>query len=301
MNKKLTIWCAYHNQNLINEYNLCDTDIIKIFWTNDKWYVNGEHINHLNTCLSEVCAYYYVWSNQIKSDYVGFCHYRRYFSDVNYDYINDSSIQGFDYLTFNYDQFVSMANHFHICSNICDIYKEYLKEKSNIDFTYAGEVKINIRLMYIFTWEVFNDIANVMFGFLDFLSKKVGIANWKSQGELLKLIEYISIEKSPHYVHMQNRSLAICIEWLIGIYVNLKYNTYALQESPKVIIYKDGIIDENKQFTLNLKTGIRKIFFNEYTEDFIYKYDIIYLNKDEYINTPDAFEFNKGNYKIAKL
>ena len=78
----LTIWCTYHNDQIIDEYNLnYIPSYIKLFNTNDL-NVTGEHINHLCQHLCEICTIYYVWKNQIYSKYVGFCHYRRFYDEL---------------------------------------------------------------------------------------------------------------------------------------------------------------------------------------------------------------------------
>lgn len=41
--------------------------------------VKGENINHLNRFYSELTTMYWVWKNKIKSQKIGFCHYRRLF------------------------------------------------------------------------------------------------------------------------------------------------------------------------------------------------------------------------------
>lgn len=39
---------------------------------------NGDNIAHLNYLLSEYSTFYWVWKNDLESEYVGFFHYRRY-------------------------------------------------------------------------------------------------------------------------------------------------------------------------------------------------------------------------------
>ena len=51
--KYLTIWMTYHDDQLLTEYNLKETDTISLFKGNDTS-VKGENINHLNKFYSEV-------------------------------------------------------------------------------------------------------------------------------------------------------------------------------------------------------------------------------------------------------
>src|SRR5574344_2987712 len=76
--KYLTIWMTYHDDQLLTEYNLKETNTISLFKGNDTS-VKGKNINHLNRFYSELTTMYYVWKNRIESQLVGFCHYRRPF------------------------------------------------------------------------------------------------------------------------------------------------------------------------------------------------------------------------------
>lgn len=91
--KNLKIWCTYHDDKQIEEHKLQNTDIIRLYNVNDN-NIEGQHINYLNKFYSEIVTLYYVWENQIQSDLVGFCHYRRHFTHYNLDLIKYGSCQG---------------------------------------------------------------------------------------------------------------------------------------------------------------------------------------------------------------
>ena len=81
MMKELTIWITYHDDRQIQEYDLHENDTYRLFKGNNQK-VEGENINHLNSFYSELVTLYWVWKNEIRSKSVGFCHYRRKFTDV---------------------------------------------------------------------------------------------------------------------------------------------------------------------------------------------------------------------------
>lgn len=71
---------TYHDDQLLTEYNLKETDTISLFKGNETS-VKGDNINYLNRFYSELTTMYYVWKNRKESQLVGFCHYRRLFKE----------------------------------------------------------------------------------------------------------------------------------------------------------------------------------------------------------------------------
>lgn len=47
------------------------------------------NINYANKVLCEMCTMYYVWKNNLYSDFIGFDHYRRQFNINDIDQINN--------------------------------------------------------------------------------------------------------------------------------------------------------------------------------------------------------------------
>ena len=78
---KLTIWQTYHDDQQIKDYDLKECETVRLVKGNSIP-IKGEHINHLNRFYSEITTLYWVYKNNIKSQYVGFCHYRRSFYRV---------------------------------------------------------------------------------------------------------------------------------------------------------------------------------------------------------------------------
>ena len=76
--KELQIWITYHDDSQIADSGLAEDNVFRLFKGNGTD-VKGENINHLNAFYSEMTTMYWVWKNQVKSDIVGFCHYRRKF------------------------------------------------------------------------------------------------------------------------------------------------------------------------------------------------------------------------------
>ena len=79
LNNNIKTYITYFDDNQIEEYGLKGDDNTILFKGNDTSY-KGKNINRLNTFYCELCTMYYVWKNNLKSDYVCFKQYRRPFN-----------------------------------------------------------------------------------------------------------------------------------------------------------------------------------------------------------------------------
>lgn len=323
------IWCTYHKPEIPQEYNLYDSEHFKLFY-NDDFTLKEDNINYLHDYLCELGTYYYVWKNNLKSDIVGFCQYRRHI------YFDNNIINKFGLFTpyYNYvaSSFYKYINHIDdYNSNDVDIVKSlnfdyfnkhlalYFKDKYNINiFDYFKTNKyifISWHNTYFFKWNVFCDVCDFVFGFLDsiFINDKWKI---KSNIDFLTRINLNNITNENIYGDLWTRALSVFFEWAIGLYLGIKYKLseykYNIYNSCTYIQYciscKEFINDYNKLLIwikLNAKSGIRDYiiksnidFTNEQLEKFNYTYNIhICHNEEEFINTKNLF----NNFKNIEL
>ena len=87
-----TNWKSYYKNTHINDYNLKESEHVKLFNTNDLTY-KEDNINHMNPYLGEMPMLYYIWKNQIKSDYIIISQYRRDFYNINFDELQKNKVQ----------------------------------------------------------------------------------------------------------------------------------------------------------------------------------------------------------------
>ncbi len=307
MNKKIKIWCTYHDLQQIIDYQLQDSDILKLYYANDLS-LKENNINNLNMYLGELVTYYYVWKNQIKSDYIGFCHYRRHFSFIKYDYIDNNHIQTFMNGYMNLKDFSKVP----YSDKLSPIFIDYMKDKYDINIDINKNYKGSFKLSFLMTWDVFNNVSDFIFGYFDYISNKLNI-NWKTSDGLNQLI------------NGWERSIAVFCEFIIGIYINLIFDTDDFDVLRKDIIILNNINYKQIYLCERLTPCNIYMFTNKPEEDELYKLNwdlrnnfidnkqlkyivnenkdrnIIILKDNEYIDCKDSFEFYKGNYSIKQL
>jgi hypothetical protein len=200
MNNEFTIWQCYHDENLIKQYGLQENNVIKLFNTSDRNY-KGCHLNQLSTFLSEGCCLVYPYLNDLKSDYIGFMHYRRCFNidDLSLKKLSQNNIQYFHYHTpidefkkhreeygiegFDYKTpYKNIENHcFFWSMDKCGImndmieflqmyYPQYLESEKEIHDMYWA-------CIFVCNWNIYEELARFIYSYISFINTKYHL-NW---------------------------------------------------------------------------------------------------------------------------
>lgn len=174
MKNNLTIWCTYHDDLLIEKYELnkLDSSIHRLYATHkDNELIN---LNHISKVINEASTMYYVWKNQIESDFVGFEHYCRIF----YKYLNINKNQccvaniSLCNVKNDYLKYHNHNDYFLILDIIKEKYGEdskyykYLNADKNVNFVYWE--------MFIMSWDMFDQLCNFVFDIYFEFDKRIG-------------------------------------------------------------------------------------------------------------------------------
>ena len=249
---KTNIWVSYHNNDLYNIYKLDELDK-NIYIPYD---VTSFSEPELHKYFSEFTTMYYVYKNNIKSDIIGFCHYRRYFdlSTINFEdiynnneiyVINEKYIFGLN-LDHKNKRWPMCP---HTYSNI--IYNTYLNflEENNVPLKNPYKYYENNFFfvpqcgLYLLRYDTFLYLSNIIFNYFN----EIICTNFMNNYDV------IYSQKNPN-----KRICAYVFEQLFGFLMyNNNYNN---------CIVKPNII--NHTYVYELKTGnkneiehIKKMYF----------------------------------------
>lgn len=260
MNLKTIIWCSYHDDNFINEYKLneLDQNIYKLY------NVNSFEQPNLNKYFSEFTTVYNVYKNNIKSDIIGFCHYRRYFdlSTINFeDIYNKNEIYGVEEHSGGYGldhenkEWPFCPKHGKI------VYNTFLKflEKNNVplkesyEYYYHNLFSQFGHCLYLLRYDTFYYLADIFFKYL----------NTYIFPNFINDYNVIYSNENP------DRNFGYTIEQLLGFLIrNNNYNNSIIKCNISNHIYayklKSGDTKEinyiKNLYISNLKTGFKKFY-----------------------------------------
>jgi len=162
------IWRSYWRIEDKDNYDLHETNHVIPFYTKEK--LNNKYdINYLSDYLGELTMMYYIWKNNLKSEYICISQYRRNFYDINFDKLKNNEIE---VICNGYCNIGIYKNKF-LDFNYKQKYKEYLQKRNinkNIidNIFYHGYTEFFL-IMFCCKWEIFCDICDFIFGFLDYL------------------------------------------------------------------------------------------------------------------------------------
>ena len=252
----INIWVSYHSNEIYDKYKLneLDTSIYKSFNT-------SEHYPLLHSYFNEFITMYHVYKNDIKSDIVGFCHYRRYFDlstiDFNDVYDNDKIIckMGWDYLLDHNKQ------EWPLCRTLSKIvYNTYLqyfkthniKLKYEYDYYLSNPIDIAGSGMFICRYDTFYNMMNDFFNYFNEI-----FPNWENDHNII--CNVFDVNKNE----LNWRMPSYAFEQLIGFLLR-NYNDHIVEFNNINHIYayklKTGEFDEiehiKQLYYIYLKNGI---------------------------------------------
>lgn len=310
INNNLTIWCMYHNDNIIDDYNLHQLpSYYKLLNLNDLQ-MDGDNINYLNPFLCELCGYYYVWKNNIKSNYVGFCHYRRLYLDLKlemlekYGYTYYSTFLGI--IKDNFGNDGTVKNRFY------DLYK-YLEslnifDNDNLHDIFYSNVDLlgPWKISCILKWEHFVHICELVFGFLEYIMPDYRNENIYDNGRMtafeFEIFFYIIVGIYFNNINVYNDDPLMPNKILVlndGNHNKNDINTFIRKNTKcgvPIYLLDKKILHEDIYFVENVSivNNVNEIECNE-------EQKCIYLSINEYIDTLDPIHFYNNNYTIKTI
>ena len=315
MDENYVIWCTYHDKQQLIDYDLHESEHFKLFNTNDL-NMQGDNINYLNEYLAEFVCLYYVWKNNIKSDYVGFCHYRRFFNKIDFEKLQNNLILVYErnYGNNRYNTFLKLGgNHKDL-----DLFLRILHNKYNFNIEHFNNKShfLIYKDMFVCKWEIFCEICETIFN--DFLNNL--IPNWKVKDNCFNFMlnhynEFMEnggwkgdTNKAQFpwvnsdfpwmiiYLDENNnqklgiRYLSVMLEYIFGLYIPNIFNTFLDEfRYDKYVLYK-SIIDIKYIYY-----DYKKTLKNGY-----YLYNVLYNTNEEYNNLQKYYNnyiYQRMNFK----
>lgn len=298
MNKSnnIQIYVAYHNDDLIDEYelNTLDNNIYLPLNT-------SMHYGDLHFYLNENVSHYYVLKNKPECDVIGFCHYRRYFdlTNINFDnVVNKNKIV----VIYSGESVKSYLCGF--CYTLEDAFKNKLigfLRDNNVKlikpydyYEQDREFSICACSMYVAKRETALYIEKVIFDFLKFIC-----------GDFEN-----DITVFDKFSNRYERHIAYALEQIRGFLLcNIDYKSSKVEHhiKNKNYIYTLKVGDENeiryvqKLYKIKLKEGINLFYVikNDINIENFYDLDFKYLyNFVEIVNNINEIERLDNNIYI---
>lgn len=177
-NKEYTQWVSYHDDSLLDEYNLEDLtrDGHHVLFPTHETPDEGDNVNVLNPVWSEIVTMWYVWKNNLRSDYVGFEHYRRHLTVDNMP--SRGQCQIYTIMKFCPD---TIYQYYANCHYRCDIdlIIEILNEKFGADNEYSTYLYESCDMIanctFFMAWEDFTNLCDFLFPLIAEFTRRSGI------------------------------------------------------------------------------------------------------------------------------
>lgn len=222
MNDNYVIWISYNKDVQISQYDLKEDSHHKLFAIHKP--TDGENINDLSPVYGSLVTMYYVWKNNIKSDYVGFNSYDCLFNVVNIP--DENKCQILQLLDFKsktvYEQYSSCHN----CDDINTVIK-ILDDKFGLDNKYTNYIQTEHRLIpnccFLMSWDNFVKLCDFVFSVIQEFVIRYGL----EQETVVDYYNRVLLDFRKEKAEYQSRLISFLGERLISawIFTNLEVFT----------------------------------------------------------------------------
>ena len=280
MSEKISIFVLSHKETL----SLPKGDFYKPLLLNDI-NVEQDSLFNLRHSYSEGAGIHYVWKNAELPEYIGFCHYRRFF-DFNFKIDNiDAVFEQYDAIlpNFNlgwpsvYDQYNNSHNindFLHVIDIIKKKYPEYYESAKFV----SGHDLLYPCNMFVIRREMFNKYCQFVFGVLETFDKEMGFnSDLDVYNHVVNNISLYSKEGAnpTQYTYYQARIQAFLMERLSTIFFNKEIkNPMLLDILITELKYKDDNVWFKYQDNKNIKVALCMIgrLENKYIREYVSYY-----------------------------
>jgi hypothetical protein len=178
-------YVIYCNDEQKNEFNIKESEHVQLINIFED--LPLKNINHINHHYSQIISMYYVWKNQLKSDYVCIWDHRRFFTPINFDKLDNDGIQAYFHVYTDMTPFDYMI-HEGINEYIIYQFIKFMIEKYNIDhdriidliYNKPWEDRLWLITGFNCNWKVFNNICDFTFNFVNYLIPNGDYENYDS-------------------------------------------------------------------------------------------------------------------------
>ena len=235
----------------------------------------GDNISEKNPLYCELTACYWAWKNLKNIEYVGLCHYRRYFEER-------ITIKNIDrLLNSNYDIILPSAIHlpatlFYKFKGLTDedrviffkVMEEFYPEyyETAVDYIMNGNKDYAFN-MFFCSWKIFSQMMEFVFGFLSCTEKYVKLQPYTNGRRIfgyfseylipifclkhrlrikeMPIISMLQSEKPNYLVRKKNVFKRIINSFRAFIFSPLKYKRFPIAETMLRSLICDGILDHD--------------------------------------------------------
>lgn len=184
-NRNYAIWISYHKPGLAEMYG-CKSDANHILYPTWIHRVEGQDVNYLNPAWSEMVTMWFVWKNNIRTDYVGFNHYRRQF-DVKRT-PQSGTCQIYKMIDLGGESVYQQYARCHDRADM-DMALDFLDRRYGKGNPYRRNIEESHRLVngccFLMRWQDFDALCDYLFGVIDNIASLNGcvrdIAKWRAK------------------------------------------------------------------------------------------------------------------------